>query len=70
MLYDWIYNGVLPSFEPICGIDSEFLLNRLNMRAPALIIAHSMLEEEPEENASYFKKLADNIIGFYPDLKK
>lgn len=70
MLYDWIYNGVSPSFKPICGIDSEFLVNKLSMKAPALIIAYSMLEEKPEENAIYFKKLADNIVGFYPDLKK
>lgn len=70
MLYDWIYRGVSPSFEPICGIDSDFLVNKLSMKAPALIMAYSMLEDEPEDNAIYFKKLANNIVGFYPDLKK
>ena len=69
MLYDWIYKSVSPSFNPIHGVGSDFLVERLHMKAPALIIAYSMLEENPEENAVYFKKLADNIVGFYPNLK-
>jgi len=67
MLRDWIDKGAIPSFEPITGIDSDFLIQKLSMKAPALAIAYSMLVDNPEENAAYFKKLADNIVGFYPN---
>lgn len=65
MFQEWMTKGVIPSFEPIHGVGSEFLINKLSMKAPALVIAYAMLEENPEENAEYFKKLADNLIGFY-----
>ena len=47
-----------------------FLQDQLKMKAPALAIAHAMLEAQPEENANYFKKLAKNIINFYPRVRK
>lgn len=68
MLSAWVENGTIPTFEAIQGVDSTFLIDMLHMKSPALIIAYAMLKDDPTENASYFKKLADNIIGFYPAL--
>lgn len=69
MLVDWLENGTKPSFGSIEGVDSSFLVDRLQMKDPALIIAYAMLKENPTENAAYFHKLADNIIGFYPSTQ-
>lgn len=68
MLVDWLENGTKPSFGYLGGVDSSFLVDKLKMKAPALIIAYVMLKEAPEENAAYFKNLADNIIDFYPTV--
>lgn len=70
LLCEWIFKGTVPSFAPIHGVDSVFLQDQLKMKAPALAIAHAMLEAQPEENANYFKKLAKNIINFYPRVRK
>lgn len=70
LLREWLSKGTVPSFAPIHGVDSKFLQDRLKMKAPALAIAYAMLEAQPEENAEYFQKLADNIIKFYPRVKK
>lgn len=69
MLTEWAEHGKKPEFEPIDGIDSGFLRQRLQMTDAAVIIAYAMLLDNPEENAVYFKHLADNIIGFYPTNK-
>lgn len=69
MLIEWLENGTKPSFGSLGGVDSSFLVDKLKMKAPALIIAYVMLKEDPKENAAYFKKLADNIIGFYPTVQ-
>lgn len=66
MLTAWAEHGKRPEFGPINGIDSDFLRQRLQMKDAAVIIAYAMLLDNPEENAVYFKHLADNIIGFYP----
>lgn len=70
MLNEWFSNGTMPHFEPIDGVGSDFLLSKLKMKAPALIIAYAMLEAEPAENSNYFKHLSENIIGFYPPKRK
>ena len=70
LFQNWLFNDIMPCFEPINGIGSDFLIQRLNMKAPALGIAYAMLELEPEENAKYFKHLSENIIGFYPNSTK
>lgn len=66
MLKRWYINGEKPFFEAVNGIDSSFLVEKLHMKDPALIIAYAMLEEDPEENSRYFIHLSNNIIGFYP----
>ncbi len=66
MLEEWIELGIKPHFSAIEGVDYSFLQQRLSMKDAALIIAYSMLLDNPKDNASYFKHLADNIIGFYP----
>lgn len=68
MLEQWVSNNIVPEFAPIEGIGSDFLVSKLKMKAPALIIAYAMLEEEPKENSRYFKHLSENITGFYPNL--
>lgn len=69
MLIAWLENGTEPSFDSLGGVDSSFLVDKLKMKAPALIIAYVMLKEDTNGNAAYFKKLADNIIGFYPTVQ-
>lgn len=66
MLKNWLKTNCNVQFEPILGISSDFLREKLNMKEPAILIAHSMLKESPEENADYFNKLANNILGFFP----
>lgn len=68
MLENWLKTGEQPSFKPINDVDSNFLVDKLKMKVPALIIAYAMLIDSPKENADYFKTLANNIIGFYPNL--
>lgn len=70
MLDEWLLNETMPHFEPIDGVGSDFLLSKLKMKAPALIIAYAMLEADPLENSNYFKHLSENIIGFYPPKQK
>lgn len=69
MLTEWLENGSEPSFGSLEGVNSSFLVDKLKLKAPALIIAYVMLKENPKENAAYFKKLVDNIIGFYPAVQ-
>ena len=70
LFQNWLSNDIRPSLEPINGVGSDFLMQKLNMTAPALVIAYAMLELEPEENANYFKHLSENIVGFYPNAKR
>ena len=70
LFQDWLSNDIMPYFEPINGVGSDFLIQKLNMKAPALAIAYAMLELEPKENANYFKHLSENIIGFYPNITR
>lgn len=69
LLVDWIYKDNAPKFKAIEGIDSNFLREKLNMKDPAIIIAYAMLLDDAKENSEYFKHLAENIVGFYPDTK-
>lgn len=66
LLINWVENNRLIQFEPIGGVSSQFLREKLNMKEPAILIAHAMLKESPEENSSYFNELANNALGFYP----
>ncbi len=68
MLMEWIESAKSPIFEPIEGVNDTFLREKLQMKDPAIIIAYAMMIESPSENASYFKHLSENIIGFYPNL--
>ena len=67
LLEKWIIEGKEPAFEAIEGVDHVFLKEKLFMKAPAIIIAYSMLLSDAKENSEYFKHLAANIIGFYPN---
>lgn len=69
LLVSWIYEGKTPIFEAIEGVDSDFLKDKLCMKDPAIIIAFSMLIDEPKENSAYFKHLSENKVGFYPNGK-
>lgn len=69
LLTEWLKSGKKPEFEPIYGIGSDFLRQRLHMKDAAVIIAYAMILDEPKENGAYFKHLADNMIGFYPTNK-
>lgn len=69
MLKKWIEEKQQPDFESIEGVDSLFLRTKLRMKQPAIIIAYAMLLDNPKENADYFKHLANNQIGFYPNKK-
>lgn len=68
LLESWINDGQEPSFDAIEGIDCKFLKEKLSMKAPAIIIAYTMLLDNAKENADYFKHLANNIVGFYPNI--
>ena len=70
MLEAWLYKNIAPKFEPIEGVDSDFLKNKLQMKAPAIILAYSMLLDSAKENADYFRYLSENKIGFYPSKVK
>lgn len=70
LLEKWINEGKDPTFEAIEGIDCIFLKEKLSMKPPAIIIAYSMLLDDAKENSSYFKHLATNIVGFYPNKKQ
>ena len=67
LLVSWIYEGKTPIFEAIEGVDSSFLRDKLCMKEPAIIIAYAMLLNDAKENSDYFKHLAENKIGFYPN---
>lgn len=69
LLISWLYDGKSPVFEAIEGVDSGFLRDKLCMKDPAIIIAYAMLLNDAKENADYFKHLAENRIGFYPNNK-
>lgn len=69
LLVSWLYDGKSPAFDAIEGVDSGFLREKLCMKEPAIIIAYAMLLNNATENADYFKHLADNRIGFYPNGK-
>ena len=58
LLMDWLRTEVQVTFSPIQGIDSTFLRDNLGMKEPAIIIAHQMLLDDPNENAKYFRHLA------------
>ena len=69
LLVSWLYEGTAPTFDAIEGVDSDFLKDKLCMKDPAIIIAFSMLIDEPKENSAYFKHLSENKVGFYPNGK-
>lgn len=69
LLVSWLYEGKAPTFDAIEGVDSDFLKDKLCMKDPAIIIAFSMLIDEPKENSEYFKHLSENRVGFYPNGK-
>lgn len=58
LLMDWLRTESPVAFSPIQGIDSTFLRDYLGMKEPAIIIAHQMLLDDPNENAKYFRHLA------------
>lgn len=58
LLMEWLRNENPVAFDPIQGIDSSFLREQLNMKEPAIIIAHQMLMDDPIGNATYFRQLA------------
>lgn len=58
LLMKWLKNDEPVVFSSIQGIDSSFLREQLNMKEPAIIIAHQMLKADPIGNASYFRRLA------------
>lgn len=59
MLQTWFETRRSPKFEAIEGIDRNFLRDKLKMKDPAIIIAYSMLLENPKYNAMLFKKKAE-----------
>lgn len=58
LLLGWLRTESPVTFSPIQGIDSVFLRENLEMKEPAIIIAHQMLLDDPIENAKYFRHLA------------
>lgn len=69
LLNQWMSDNIVPEFEPINGVGSEFLVSKLGMKSPAVIIALAMLEDAPRENSEYFKRLANGVVGFYPNVQ-
>ena len=66
MLKMWYDKGIEPKFDAIGGIDSNFLKEKLLMKAPAIIIAYAMLLNSPKENSAYFKQLVYRRKEFKP----
>ncbi len=58
LLMEWLRNENPVAFDSIQGIDSSFLREQLDMKEPAIIIAHHMLMDDPIGNAAYFRHLA------------
>ena len=58
LLLNWLRTKSPVAFSPIQGVDSVFLRDNLGMKEPAIIIAHQMLLDDPNENAKYFRHLA------------
>lgn len=64
MFEEWYTTKKLPTFEPIDGIDAQYLRQNLRMKDPAIIIAYAMMIDNRKENVPYLKELAQNRIIF------
>lgn len=70
MLEEWMKKGKLLKFEPIEGIDLNFLRNTLNMKDPAVILAYGMLLYDPQNSVLFLKRQEKRKLGFVPPKKK
>ncbi len=60
-LYEWLYEGKIPTFKAIEGVDSSILRENLQMKEPAIILSYAMLLHNPEINSIYLKNLLKKV---------
>lgn len=57
MLKEWMETRKVRKFEPIEGIDRNFLRNEMKMKDPAIILAYGMLtSDNPKYNAYLLRR--------------
>lgn len=66
MLVEWMKSGKLGKFEPIEGIDRNYLKNILKMKDPAVILAYGALLYDPKRNAVLLKREEKRRKQFKP----
>lgn len=69
MLVEWMKSGKVGKFEPIEGIDKNFLKNNLKMKDPAIILAYGALLYDPKRNAILLKREENRRLQFKPSKK-
>ncbi|MCD8297329.1 MAG: hypothetical protein LUC88_07135 [Prevotella sp.] len=63
MLKAWMYDGIIPDFEAIEGIDSK-MLREIKMKEPAIILSYGMLLKAPKENSIHLKRILKQRIVY------
>ena len=58
-LYEWLYEGIIPEFKAIEGVDS-IRLRKMGMKEPAIILSYAMLLYDPEINSMHLRNLLKN----------
>lgn len=66
MLEEWMITCKVRKFEPIEGIDVNFLRDKLKMKDPAVILAYGMLLNDPKRNAIFLRRQVDKKQVFIP----
>lgn len=57
MLKAWMYDGIIPEFDAIEGVDSVFLRDNYKMKEPAIILSYGMLLKDSKTNSARLKTL-------------